>query len=420
MSRRETTLDPQVAAELEQLDAALAGARVDDAELEALVRDVRALAPVIDPRFQEQLGKRAAESFPREQRRRSLGGRWPSTFRHWRALAPALGVAASVLLVVIVAVSLPGDRSEPGGANGGSAASRESSPASAAVDSEAGGGSSAGGSATAATPEPAPPSDAQADRADAPRSDDKALSSVPPLPLDPGAEAPNAQRRKVERAATLSLTTSGDGLQKASDGIVRVTQDLGGYVASSQVNTTERGGEASFRLRVPSARLSDVIARLSRLAHVRSLDQSATDITGPFASTTDRLLDARAERRGLQRALENATDADEIAVLRARLRVVTQRVAVLQAELNALRRRADLSTIDVTVTGRGAARDEQGAGGWTPGDAWRDAVRVLEVSASVALVALALAIPLGLAVALAAAGTRAVRRRRREAALDVV
>lgn len=416
MSRNEPTLDPQMAAELAQLDAALAGAPIDDTELEALVRDVRALGPAIAPTFRAHLEREVAAGFPRPRRFAALADRWAGARRR-PALIPALGVAASALVgvIVVVAVSAGGsDRATVGSAVSGDAgAARQSLPAAEATDSAGGGSSASGGEVASA------PAESLADRAQV-APDTTADKAIAPAPTTPDSEAPNAQRRKVERSATLTLTTSASGLQDASDGVVRVTQDLGGYVASSQVNSNDRGGTASFRLRVPSARLDEAIARLSKLAHVRSLDQAATDITGPTASTTDRLLDARAERRGLQRALAKATNADEIAQLRAQLRVATNRVGVLQAELDALRRRADLSTVDVTLTGRGAAREEPGGGGWTPGDAGRDALRVLEVCASVALIALAVAVPLGLLIALGLAVARNARRRRREAALDVL
>jgi hypothetical protein len=57
-------------------------------------------------------------------------------------------------------------------------------------------------------------------------------------------------------------------------------------------------------------------------------------------------------------------------------------------------------------------------GPWTPGDAWRDARRALEVAAGVLIVAASIALPLGLLAALVAWGARSMRRRRRDAALD--
>ena len=84
MRRRETTLDPAVAAELEALEAALAGDPAAEPELVALVRDVRAQAPTMDPGFRARLDDRVERGFAKAPRSRS-GRR--------RNLVPALGVA---------------------------------------------------------------------------------------------------------------------------------------------------------------------------------------------------------------------------------------------------------------------------------------------------------------------------------------
>jgi hypothetical protein len=57
---------------------------------------------------------------------------------------------------------------------------------------------------------------------------------------------------------------------------------------------------------------------------------------------------------------------------------------------------------------------------WSPGDAWRDAGRILEVAAGVALIALAVLLPLSLVALAAWVAARQVTRRRRERALDAV
>jgi len=128
--------------------------------------------------------------------------------------------------------------------------------------------------------------------------------------------------------------------------------------------------------------------------------------------------DARAERRGLLKALGRASTQRQIDSLRARLRNVRSQIARLNGDLAALRRRADLSSVSVTVRG-GGSESEPGAGGrWSPGDAAGDAVRVLEVIAGVLLIALAVALPLAIFALLGAFGVRTTRRRRRESALD--
>src|SRR4051812_41893635 len=119
MRRRESTLDPAVAAELEALEAALAGEPAAEPELAALVRDVRAEAPAITPEFRARLDRRVERRFERALPRR----RWQSL----RPLVPAFGVAGCVV-AAIVAIAL----SAGGGTNDGASSSRGGGGATAA------------------------------------------------------------------------------------------------------------------------------------------------------------------------------------------------------------------------------------------------------------------------------------------------
>jgi Domain of unknown function (DUF4349) len=378
MRRRESTLDPAVAAELEALEAALAGDPATEPELAALVRDVRADAPTMDLGFRARLDERVEHEFAKASRRRRFA---------LRPLIPALGVAGCVL-AAIVAVALTaggGDSNDSASSGGGSAAAPLATTQGEASDSaKSSSGSSGGGGSALASP--------------------------------PAAAAP-ARQRRVERSTRLELTTT--DVQKASDGVVRATQAAGGFVQSSQVSTGDGRSTSSFVLRVPTSRLDDALSRLSKLGHVKSLQQSADDITGAYDSASGRLTEARAERRGLLRALANATTAEQVSSLRARIADNRRELQRYQRDFNAVRNRANLATVGVDVTG--AARKQAAApsdGPWTPGDAAHDAVRVLEVSAGVALIALAVLLPLGLVGAAGGLAALTLRRRRREAALS--
>ena len=95
-----------------------------------------------------------------------------------------------------------------------------------------------------------------------------------------------------------------------------------------------------------------------------------------------------------------------------------------RADVRRVNNRASFSTVAVElVADRSAAAPGSGSdddGAWTPGDAWHDAKRVLEVIAGVALIALAIALPLALLAALVGLALRLGRRRSREHALDAV
>ncbi|MCW3040952.1 MAG: hypothetical protein JWM31_2857, partial [Solirubrobacterales bacterium] len=253
-----------------------------------------------------------------------------------------------------------------------------------------------------------------------------AAASAAPPELSPPAGTLAPAARKVERTAQLALRTSAGRLQKVADGVVRETQAAGGVVQTSTVDAAGAGGTADFTLSVPTARTDAVLARLSKLAHVSSLRQASTDITASFGSSAERLTDARAERRALLKALDAARTADGIARLKGRLRGNRNEIAALEAERDRLRARADTTSIALTLVARGpAATSPDGVGGggrgpWTPRDAARDALRVLEVAAGVLLVALAVLLPLGLVGLPAWFGARSARRRRREHALHPV
>ncbi|MDX6667847.1 MAG: hypothetical protein QOK04_1227, partial [Solirubrobacteraceae bacterium] len=235
----------------------------------------------------------------------------------------------------------------------------------------------------------------------------------PPAVVKPGGA------RKVQRTADLVLETPATRFDATSDDVVHTVDRFDGIIASSSIGSDDTsGGEATFELRIPTARLDAALAALSKLGHVAERHQDLEDVTGSFTTLQDRLSEARAERRGLLRALGRATTQAQVESLRTRLRDVRGTISRLNGDLAALRRRADLSRVSVTVRGVKGSDGGGGGGRWSPGDAAGDALRVLEVTAGVAVIALAIAVPLvlvGFAVALA---VRMLRRRERERALD--
>ncbi len=380
--RRRDVMDPEVERELAALDAALAGETVDE-----LVRAVRAQRPEIRQEFARELDARVEAGFGGAGR----GRRRLSVVRvSRRTLMPALGAAASLLAALVVVASLssggeemqPSPQNAPSPARGGTAESLAEPSAKPPVTPEAG------------------------DRV------------VPEETLSATGVAPGAARR-VERQASLVLTAPAGEVPEVSDGVIRATDEVGGIVASSSVSTGDDGrAGASFQLRVPTRRLDDALARLSKLGHVRSRTQSSQDVTGTFVSARERLDESLAERKGLLRQLAAADTRNETASIRERLRIVRAEISSARASLRRLRIRTDYSVVGVNVVAEGEGDGGAGGGNWTPRDAVRDAVRVLEVFAGAAVVSLAVLLPLGLLGLAAAAGARQARRRGRERALS--
>jgi hypothetical protein len=402
MRRRDALPDPEVDHGLRELEAALAGEPAADPDLTLLVGDVDALRPEADAAFLASLDARVHAGFPRESetpRRRRTEPRL-AWLRRPQVLAP---VAAFLVVAALVTVGIRSStRSDSLSQDLGSASSGSTSAASTSAASDA-----------AASPQH-PESVAKTQTSGSATTYSR--SSTPNVPL------PTVGQRKVERAASLTLTPAPADVQDTADGVVRATQAAGGYVQESNVTTRDNAGSAQFTLRIPSARLDAAIAQLSRLAHVGGLNQSSTDITAQTNAASDRLQEANAERKALLRALGAATTTARIASLKARLADNRRAIAARRVELTAQQRRSQLATVEVDIEGkRGvAARDDKQSGGgpWSPGDALHDAGRVLAVALGVALIALAVLLPLALVAALAWVAARQLRRHRRESALD--
>ena len=343
------------------------------AELGELLRED---PPRPDPAWARTLDARAAAGFRRPPRRSP----WTVLKTHRRALIPALSFACVALLVAgLSTVDLSSDEDS---------------------------GSSSGGGAVAESAGSASGSDAVA----------------PAMGRLQGGGSPGADGRSTryqERSAALTLAARPREVERVAAGILRVTDTVGGFVANSSV-ASGSGSGGTFELRIPNARLNRALADLSKLADVRERTQSSTDITAETVSARGRLREARREREGLLRALAHATTLNETEAVKARLRSVNARIASARSSVRRVANRAAYANVSVElVADRGGAAGPIDDGRWTPGDALRDAVRVLEVAAGIAVIVLALLIPLALLAGLAALGSRMLGHRRRERALDM-
>ena len=355
-------------------------------ELATLVRDA---APRPSEEFLEGLDARVAERFgkPERERRFALPA-WPK----WR-IAGGLAAACAAGAIVVVAAGSGGGESSPSGGKVPLAARPQTQ-----ADESARSGAAAGSRAPKSTATP---------------------SAAAPAP-GTGTIVPAPPKRKVVQSTQLALTAPLKDFASTTDGVIAVSDRFGGIVQRSNIDQTGAYGHASFDLRIPAGRLDEAMAALSRIAHVKSRSAASQDVTSQYLSANERLADAKAERRGILRALAKADTAGETAALRIRLREVDARLAQARGEVRSLRQRTDYVQVAVTVDAAKRGEVLPGTGTddrWTPGDALRDAGRILSTAAGIALLMLAIGLPLALLGGLAVAGARVARRRRREAAL---
>ena len=388
MTEPETTRE--IEAELRLVDEALKSGAVCashplERELQELTLALRAEAPEPSAAFAAGLRDRMQDGFPRGRRLRrpTLPGRLGKL---GRPPAILLAGAASLILALVVVVGLRSGEGERTG------------DGSAVIDAKGG----AGGPEVTRSSE-------------APEEGGAASLVAPEPPPRPGF-APGERRRRIERSASLTLAAPAEELDRVADGIVRLTDRYDGFVLRSSLSTGDEGTTGGdFELRIPAERLQTALAELSKLADVRARAQSGQDVTREFASAADRLEAARAERRSLLRRLERAPSDPAAEAIRRRLDLNAGEIRGLRAQLRDLRTRTTYAGVTVSLQERGGASpgSDDGLGG-----AVDDALGSLADSVEILVRVLGLAIPLGLLAAALGFAGRALRRRRREAALS--
>lgn len=408
----EHPLDPEVIAELEAIDATLAGEPVDPsyAELAELSLLLAADRPQVPDPFARHLDERVATRFARvspEPRRKRL-----SLAR--RAWMPALagGLAAAVIAVVAV-------QSGGGGSSSSSTVPHlDSAPSLTPPTPHA---SAAATSSSAGSVKAAASTGAVKAAASAPVFNGPGIATS----AAPAAPVPPSNGRKTTQSAQLQLLTAGSRIDAVAQEVYDVVGQENGIVRNSSVTAAAgNSGFASFSLSIPSANLAQTMTRLTQQRYVRvqSSTNSTQDVNGAYLAHQRTLQDARALRTSLLKQLADATTQTQVTSLNAQIHDAEASISSDEATLRGLEGRISMSPLEVQVnTGPlpgPVPVTGSSSGGFTLGRAAHDAVRVLTVAAGVALIALAAALPVALLVALGLWVAASVRRRRREQALD--
>jgi hypothetical protein len=340
---------------------------------EQIGAELYALRETPSEEFAAELDAWAAEGFPSAKQLKSTGPRKSPKF--WSQRRPLLAaVSCAILVISVTAAGIAGylggrnnDTVTPLSSNGGESAELSAKPS----------------TGTAAAPGP-----------------EVFLQQSRPR---------NDRQQVQERTAQLGLAT--DKIQDTADGVVDITERYDGFVDSSNVHTGGSRGRANFELRIPTQHLQDALADLSDLGRVTLLNQSGNNVTGTYVDAGKAYKDARATVDDLLEQLRNASSPSAAADIRAQLDAARQQLAAARAALSGLKQRVAYTPVSVEITA-------QGDGSWSIGDAADEAVGVLEAIGGAALITLAVLVPLGALLALGWLGTRELRRRRREAALD--
>jgi Domain of unknown function (DUF4349) len=417
--------DPQVLAELDAIDATLAGEPVDPAhaELAELALLLTATRELPSEQFARTLDARAARRFVAVPAAESPRQRARARFSRWSARPAFASVLAGGFAAVVVASVIASGALSSGPAqtvvNGG-AVHAHRAPATAYNSLTTNAGTPSGSTTSRA---------ATSGKFGGVSSNGAAVQGVNLTQSVPPAAVPTPASNSathVIQSAQLQLTTPNVHIDQVAQEVFNVVSLEDGTVRSSQV-TQATGGDnggsyATFALTVPTSNLQQTMARLSALqyADVSSRTDGTQNVGGQYAADQRHIADQEAVRAALLKQLQSAYTQSAIDSLQAQLKLTERQLASDQAALASLQHQIGYSSLQVQVNAGPIVfplRTVQNHG-FTVGRAAHDSVRVLIVATGVTLIALAVMVPLGLLAAVAAWVTYWLHRRRRQQALD--
>lgn len=217
-----------------------------------------------------------------------------------------------------------------------------------------------------------------------------------------GTTAPIAQR-EVIRTAELDIEV--DDVEQVGAEVRRRSEGVGGYL--QQENAYRTG--TTMTVRVPAAKLDQVLGELSGLGRVTSRSQQTQDVTDQLVDTRSRIDSKRASVQRLRTLMERAETVDEIVSIESELTSRETELDSLERREAALAGQVELATVTVRLDRPDTVADEDTGflaglfGGW----------RTLSEIGAFLLTAFGAVLPFAAALAVPAAAAWLLLRRRK-------
>jgi len=222
--------------------------------------------------------------------------------------------------------------------------------------------------------------------------------------------APNRSRYQDYQGSLRVRVKNFDSLGRDTAEAMRITQSLGGYVASvEQATTSGAPGEADLVLRVPVSHVQAAMIRLSALGTVLDQHVSITDLNAVVNAQRQRILHLKIQIARIEDALRHSLSTDERLRLEFQLDTAKRSLANVTVSNRSTLRAAALSRIELALTTEKAALVKHHRS--FLGRSTHAAVGFLAGAGAIALAALIVLSPLVVLAVLAFLGVRAYRRR---------
>jgi hypothetical protein len=175
---------------------------------------------------------------------------------------------------------------------------------------------------------------------------------------------------------TVTMTIAVTDVQDVFRKVEALASEQRGYLSGSQIRQDGDRMTATITLRVPAdpATYEATLVKLRGLADRVVDEQSqAQDVTEEYVDLDARLRTLKASEDTMIGLLSKATKMDDILQIQRELTNVRTQIEQIQGRTQALERRADLATINLTIREAGAFTRP----GWSPGSTADEAVKAL-------------------------------------------
>jgi hypothetical protein len=184
----------------------------------------------------------------------------------------------------------------------------------------------------------------------------------------------------IERSVNATYTVPTGSFLSSFEGVIARGVGIGGYVvnSSTQPDGSGRIVSGAVTLKVPAAKLADLLNGMPSGFVASSINFSAVDHTAQFVDVNARLASAHAHLAALDALLARATSIGDITTLEQQVERVQTEVDADQGQLNVLTASVELATATVQMSERGtkvAVSHPNPVGGGV-GSGWDNAVAV--------------------------------------------
>ena len=171
-----------------------------------------------------------------------------------------------------------------------------------------------------------------------------------------GSEAPEENPEKIIYSGDATVETT--EFDKSIADLEAMIEREGGFIQSSSVNGSNyydsaRGytsrRSASYTVRVPSGKFSDIMSRLSTFGNVPYTYTYTENVTAQYYDVQARLQALQAQETRLVEMMKIAETVEDIITIEDKLTDVRYRIDSLQSSLNNWDRRVAYSTLNITV-----------------------------------------------------------------------